>query len=299
MLALAAAAAAVTLALVAPPALAAEEDDAQIVDLVAAARQEAGRAPLARNAALDAVAAAWARRMADENRMYHNPELASQVPGGWRSLGENVANGYRDAASVHDGWMHSPGHRANILGEGYTDIGVAFLRAGGTTWGVEVFATYPDGSAGAAARTPATQPTPEATAPGGTTDEPTADAPARATATPAPRQRASRAAERSRRTPPAAATPAPTPTPTATATPTPTPSATPTPAPSGGDLPTLEPVYPLLGDAEPVAPDAPRPALAPGLAVGLPAAAAVGGAGACALVASRRARLETPGRHRR
>lgn len=296
MLSLAAATAAVSLVLGPSPALGADQDDAQIVDLVAAARQDAGRAPLARNAALDAVAAAWARRMADEDRMYHNPELASQVPEGWRSLGENVANGYRDAASVHDGWMHSPGHRANILGEGYTDIGVAFLRAGGTTWGVEVFATYPDGSAGAAARTPATQPTPEATAPGGTTDEPTADAPARATAGPTPRHRSSRAAERSRRTPPAA-TPAPTPTPTAT--PAPTPSATPTPAPSADDLPTLEPVYPLLGDAEPAAPDAPRPALAPGLAVGLPAAAAVGGAGVCALVASRRARLETPGRHRR
>ncbi|WP_019136595.1 CAP domain-containing protein, partial [Cellulomonas massiliensis] len=198
---LTAAAALTTLALVllAPPARAAADDAAQIAELVASARQDAGRAPLARNAALDDVAAAWARRMADEHRMYHNPELASQVPGGWRSLGENVANGYRDAASVHDGWMHSPGHRANILGEGYTDIGIAFLRAGGTTWGVEVFATYPEGSAGAAARRPV-EPAPETTGPQEPEPAATADARERSTASAAPRQRASRAAERTRRT---------------------------------------------------------------------------------------------------
>ena len=309
MLAAAAALSCALLALVvlpAAPARAAGEDEATIAGLVTAARQDAGLPPLARNDALDDVAAAWARRMADDRRMYHNPLLAAQVPGGWRALGENVAQGYADAAAVHDGWMHSTGHRANILGEGYTDIGIAFLRAGGTTWGVEVFATYPDGSAGAAARAPAEEPEPDEPKPA---DEPDEDAPSGGDGADEPRSepttsrdatggtRASRASSR----PVPATTAAPDPTPTPDPEPSPSPSST-TPAPTADadDLPTLGAVYPLLDEADATTPEPQRgPALPVALAVGLPAAVAVGGAGSCALVAARRARLDTPGRHRR
>lgn len=38
--------------------------------------------------------------------------------------GENVAKGYRSAAEVMDGWMNSPGHRANILSCESVAIGV-------------------------------------------------------------------------------------------------------------------------------------------------------------------------------
>lgn len=48
----------------------------------------------------------------------------------YRWLGENVAYGYPDARSVVAGWMDSPGHRANILGSDFTEIGVG-LRVGG------------------------------------------------------------------------------------------------------------------------------------------------------------------------
>lgn len=34
---------------------------------------------------------------------------------GLRCIGENAAFGYESAAAMVDGWMHSPGHRANIL----------------------------------------------------------------------------------------------------------------------------------------------------------------------------------------
>lgn len=43
---------------------------------------------------------------------------------GW--AGENIASGYRSPAEVVDGWMNSTGHRANILSENYTKIGVGF-----------------------------------------------------------------------------------------------------------------------------------------------------------------------------
>ncbi len=43
---------------------------------------------------------------------------------GW--AGENIAFGYRTPADVVEGWMNSSGHRANILSENYTKIGVGF-----------------------------------------------------------------------------------------------------------------------------------------------------------------------------
>ena len=90
---------------------------------------------------MDAVALAWANQLAVNGTLSHNPSFSDQIPGGWSAAGENVAQGYPDAYSMHDGWIHSSGHLANILGD-YTDVGIAFVSAGGTTWGVEVFARY-------------------------------------------------------------------------------------------------------------------------------------------------------------
>ena len=42
------------------------------------------------------------------------------------SGGENIAAGYSTPASVMDGWMNSPGHRANILNCGFTEIGIGY-----------------------------------------------------------------------------------------------------------------------------------------------------------------------------
>ena len=47
----------------------------------------------------------------------------------YRAVGENLAAGYRTAEAIVDGWMRSPGHRANILSPQYSDLGVA-VRAG-------------------------------------------------------------------------------------------------------------------------------------------------------------------------
>ena len=43
-------------------------------------------------------------------------------------IGENLATGYPNAARVVDGWMHSPGHRANILGRDFDEVGVAIAN---------------------------------------------------------------------------------------------------------------------------------------------------------------------------
>ncbi|MBG6053736.1 uncharacterized protein YkwD [Salinibacterium sp. CAN_S4] len=127
-----------------------------IYSLVNEARWSQGSQGLARNSAMDAVAANWAATLAQAGTLSHNPNYSGQIPGGWVSAGENVAQGYYGAAAMHDGWMNSAGHRANILGD-FTDIGIAYLEAGGTTWGVQVFAKYP-GTVTPAAPAPAPAP---------------------------------------------------------------------------------------------------------------------------------------------
>ena len=48
----------------------------------------------------------------------------------YRSAGENIAMGYRTPQAVVTGWMNSSGHRANILNNSYTKIGVGYVAEG-------------------------------------------------------------------------------------------------------------------------------------------------------------------------
>ncbi len=49
----------------------------------------------------------------------------------YRSAGENIAYGYKTAKDVVDGWLASPGHRANILSSKFTYMGIG---KSGTYW---------------------------------------------------------------------------------------------------------------------------------------------------------------------
>jgi len=75
---------------------------------------------------LTSVARRQAARMAAQNRMYHNPNLGSEVSG-WRNVGENVGRG-PDVASIHNAFMGSASHRANILSSVFTEVGVGTAR---------------------------------------------------------------------------------------------------------------------------------------------------------------------------
>src|SRR3989344_945991 len=65
-------------------------------------------------------------------------DLAKDAGYVYISVGENLALGnYKDDAALVEAWMNSPGHRANILNAGFTEIGVAVLKGkfeGKTTW---------------------------------------------------------------------------------------------------------------------------------------------------------------------
>ena len=48
------------------------------------------------------------------------------------SVGENIAYGYPTPEAVVEGWMNSPGHRANILTEHYRHLGVGYISGAWT-----------------------------------------------------------------------------------------------------------------------------------------------------------------------
>lgn len=53
-------------------------------------------------------------------------QLVASVGYSYKVTGENLALGdFRDEKDLVDAWMNSPGHRANILNQDYTEIGVA------------------------------------------------------------------------------------------------------------------------------------------------------------------------------
>jgi uncharacterized protein YkwD len=87
------------------------------------------------NAKLTKAAQLHSVDQAEHNTMSHDgsngstPWDRSKAAGYDNAIGENVAMGYRDAASVMDGWMNSPGHRANILNCSAKAIGVGLAKA--------------------------------------------------------------------------------------------------------------------------------------------------------------------------
>jgi uncharacterized protein YkwD len=104
-----------------------------IVDLVNQQRQLVGLAPLQADSRLVRAAQIHSQDMAQLGQMEHDLPGAA-LPGlqdrlqyvgyAYLSAGENIAFNFPDANTVVAAWMNSPGHRANILNPGYTQIGV-------------------------------------------------------------------------------------------------------------------------------------------------------------------------------
>lgn len=117
----------------------------QLFALANQARAAAGLGRLAWDPALSEAALAHCRRMAAEGPIAHQyagePELearAAQAGAHFSLIEENVAIG-PDPAAIHDEWMHSPGHRSNLLNPGADRLGVAVVQAHGVLYAVEDF----------------------------------------------------------------------------------------------------------------------------------------------------------------
>jgi len=104
-----------------------------VVDLVNAERVSAGCAPLQVNSKLVAAAQGHSEDMALNDFFSHtgsngsNPGERITAQGyNYSYWAENIAAGYTTAASAVNGWMNSPGHRANILNCSLQETGVGY-----------------------------------------------------------------------------------------------------------------------------------------------------------------------------
>lgn len=84
---------------------------------------------------------AWrhSKRMARADRVYHTDDLYQHVrsydPVVW---GENVGMA-RYLTTVRRLWMHSSGHRSNILKRSFRRIGIGVVKARGAVWVTAIF----------------------------------------------------------------------------------------------------------------------------------------------------------------
>lgn len=103
------------------------------------------------NGALGDAALVHSRDMAEHRYFSHKgkdgraaAERALQAGYRWRRIGENIAAGQSSPEEVVAGWLSSPGHCANIMNGGFTDMGAAYAinsaRETGRVYWTQVFA---------------------------------------------------------------------------------------------------------------------------------------------------------------
>ncbi|HWS47986.1 MAG TPA: CAP domain-containing protein [Acidimicrobiia bacterium] len=104
-----------------------------------AARPDLGLAPLTWDPALATYATAWSADMAAHG--FRHSAIGTLL-GPYDYVGENIAAGSAGVTdgALHVAWMHSDGHRANILAPGFTRVGVGvYCAPGGGIWLTEDF----------------------------------------------------------------------------------------------------------------------------------------------------------------
>lgn len=120
----------------------------QVVNLVNSERTAQGLTALQKDSRLAALAQQKAEDMAKNQYFSHTSptygsafDMLKAAGYSYKTAGENIAMGQKSAASVMDGWMHSSGHRANILHTSYEKIGVGYaVSADGMPYWVQIFA---------------------------------------------------------------------------------------------------------------------------------------------------------------
>ena len=120
-------------------------DEKLLLDATNRERAAAGLQSLKWDDALAAAAREHNQLMVRENALSHQfpgePSLeqrTAQAGAKYAMVAENVAVG-PNPEEIHDGWMHSPGHRRNILNAELTAIGIAVTRGTNGLFAVQDF----------------------------------------------------------------------------------------------------------------------------------------------------------------
>ncbi|MEQ1786857.1 MAG: FG-GAP-like repeat-containing protein, partial [Acidimicrobiales bacterium] len=112
------------------------DDELSFLRLLNQERVAGGLSPLVSDSRLAPTSRSWSGHMAGQDRLSHDPNLAAiaaQVEPNWRSVGENVGVGY-SVQSLHNAFMGSSGHRANVMKSSYNRVGVGVVHAGDKIW---------------------------------------------------------------------------------------------------------------------------------------------------------------------
>ncbi|MGH9269087.1 MAG: CAP domain-containing protein, partial [Acidimicrobiales bacterium] len=120
------------------PAAAAPADEAAFIAAIQAVRAENGLEALTVSTEITDSARAWSARMASDDRLYHNPNLATDVTLDWARLTENVGIG-PGVDPIHEAFLASPKHFANIVDPKVTHVGVGVVWNGPKLWVTEDF----------------------------------------------------------------------------------------------------------------------------------------------------------------
>lgn len=113
----------------------------QVIALANAQRIQYGLPPLVEMASLNIAAYNHSQDMGTNNFFSHTGSDGSSVADRVRRagyspvwVGENIAAGVTSASSVVNGWMNSPGHRANMLFECFQHIGCGYFYIENSTY---------------------------------------------------------------------------------------------------------------------------------------------------------------------
>jgi uncharacterized protein YkwD len=115
----------------------------RVLELTNAQRLQAGLQPLTLNSKLNNSAQAHSEDMALHDFFDHKGSNGSSMGDrakasgyNFSRLGENIAAGYATPEDVVQGWLNSPGHRANIFNPSYREVGIGYYYLANDTGNV-------------------------------------------------------------------------------------------------------------------------------------------------------------------
>lgn len=125
----------------AQPSDTASQLESEAYGLINRQRAAHGLTPLRADPSLGRLARIKSRDMASggyfdhSSPTYGSPFSMMKALGvSYSSAGENIAKGYHTAAQVAAAWMSSDSHRANLLSERYTTMGIGHFNGYWTLW---------------------------------------------------------------------------------------------------------------------------------------------------------------------
>ena len=108
----------------------------EVLQLVNVERTNAGLKPLQLSSDLNYFADVRAKELPTlfSHTRPDGTSCFTAVKVSYKYIGENIAAGQPTPAEVVEGWMNSPGHRANILSSKYTQMGIGYVYAPSTDY---------------------------------------------------------------------------------------------------------------------------------------------------------------------